>query len=80
MKGEINRATKGDKIPNTDCARPLMELPSELPTDIDYERYIDATIETLHDIGYYTGLSKASKRCLGPLFQEDGQDSYHLNG
>ena len=80
MKGEINRATKGDKIPNTDAARPLMELPSTLPTDIDYERYIDATIETLHDIGYYPGLSKASKRCLGPLFQDDGQDAYHLNG
>jgi DNA polymerase elongation subunit (family B) len=80
MKGEINRATKGDKIPNSDGARPLMELPNEFPTDIDYNRYIDASIETLHDIGYYTGLSKASKRCLGGLFEEDGQEAYHLNG
>lgn len=80
MRGEINRATKGDKIPNSDGARPLMELPVEFPNDIDYERYIDATIETLHDIGYYKGLPKASKRCMGPLFEEDGQTAYHLNG
>lgn len=80
MKGEINRATKGDKIPNSDGARPLMELPNEFPTDVNYDRYIDAAVETLHDIGYYQGLSKASKRCLGPLFEEDGQEAYHLNG
>ena len=79
MQGEINRATKGDKIPNTDHARPLMELPRELPTDIDYERYIDMAIETLFDIGYYSGLHKAAKRCTAPLFIEDGQDAYHLN-
>jgi hypothetical protein len=79
MQGEINRATKGDKIPNTDRSRPLMELPQELPTDIDYDRYIDEAIEILFDIGYYTGLRKAAKRCTAPLFFEDGQQAYHMN-
>src|ERR1019366_5813603 len=51
MQGEINRATKGDKVPNSDHARPCMELPAEFPADVDYERYIDATIEMLHAIG-----------------------------
>lgn len=79
MQGEINRATKGDKIPNTDGAKPLMELPSELPKDIDYNRYIDIAIDTLFDIGYYTGLRKASKRCTAPLFFENEQAAYNLN-
>lgn len=71
MQGEINRATKGDKIPNSDRARPLMQLPSEFPTDIDYERYIEATNEMLYYIGYYEGNVKSTKRCLGPLFEDD---------
>lgn len=71
MKGEINRVTSGDKVPNSDGARPLMELPKEFPTDIDYSRYIEATNETLYDIGYYSGISKSAKRCLGPLFVDD---------
>jgi hypothetical protein len=79
MKGEINRATTGDKIPKSDGARPLMELPTVLPSDIDYNRYIDIAIEILHSIAYYSGLPKASKRCLGALFAEDGQTAYHLN-
>jgi hypothetical protein len=79
MKGEINRATKGDKIPNTDRARPLMELPAQLPEDIDYNRYIDQAIDILFDIGYYSGLRKASKRCDTPLFADDEQQAYQLN-
>jgi hypothetical protein len=56
-----------------------MELPAALPTDIDYDRYIDQAIEILFDIGYYTGLRKASRRCETPLFAEDRQAAFHLN-
>lgn len=52
MRGEINRATKGDKVPNSDGARPLMELPDTLPPDVDYARYIAEAREILFDIGY----------------------------
>jgi len=40
------------KVPKSDGCRPLMELPDEFPTDIDYDRYIDAACEALMDIGY----------------------------
>jgi hypothetical protein len=41
MRGEINRATTREKIPKTDGARPLMELPVEFPADVDYDRCIE---------------------------------------
>jgi hypothetical protein len=56
-----------------------MELPNELPNDIDYNRYIDQAIDILFDIGYHTGLRKAAKRCDTPLFCEDGQAAFQLN-
>jgi hypothetical protein len=52
MKGEINRATKGDKIPDSDGARPMMELPAVFPSDVDYQRYIDGAMNILYKIGH----------------------------
>jgi hypothetical protein len=47
-------ATTGNhaKVPRTDGCRPLMELPDEFPTDIDYDRYVAEAREILMDIGY----------------------------
>lgn len=50
--GAINNQKNGNKIPNSDGAKPLMTLPDELPADIDYKRYIDIANEMLFDIGY----------------------------
>lgn len=75
MKGEINRATKGDKIPKTDRARPLMELPAEFPKDIDFDRYIEAATEMLHNIGYLSGPYKANSGYLGPLFDDSSNEA-----
>jgi hypothetical protein len=69
MRGEINRVTTGDKIPNTHGARPLMELPAAFPDDIDYDRYIENTREALFDIGYLEGKYKALTGDLGALFE-----------
>ena len=66
MKGEINRMSTGDKVPNTDGARPLMELPLELPSDIDYQRYINVAQSILYDISY--AVEPAKQICLGELF------------
>jgi len=66
MKGEINRAVTGAKVPNTDCARPLMELPAEFPSDVDYDRYIASAMEILYDIGHTERPAKVFY--LGPLF------------
>ena len=42
----------GNKVPMSDGARPIMDLPDELPADIDYQRYIDSANQLLKDIGY----------------------------
>jgi len=53
MRGTIRYVTSGNKVPNSDGAMPLMELPdkNELPEDIDYERYIRIANEILAEVG-----------------------------
>lgn len=50
MLGEINYVLSGNKVPNSDGAKPLMELPEKLPLDIDYAKYIAKANEMLKDI------------------------------
>lgn len=42
----------GNKVPMTDNCKPLMELPDELPKDIDYPHYINKAVKILYEIGY----------------------------
>lgn len=56
MQGEINykipnKQGNYNKVPNSDKAMPLMELPEALPDDIDYDRYISIAKDILIDIG-----------------------------
>ena len=52
--GTINYIFSGNKVPDTEGAMPLQDLPSEFPSDqIDYQYYINKTKEILADIGYY---------------------------
>lgn len=48
----IRYSTNNNKVPKTDGAIPLMELPSALPKDIDYEWYIASAKKILKEIGY----------------------------
>lgn len=57
--GAIHRATNGDKIPQTDGARPLMILPDSLPPDLDYDHYVSKAVEILFEVGYYTRAKSA---------------------
>ena len=52
MQGDIRYVTSGNKVPNSDRTRPIMELPegNELPNDIDYDRYIAIANEILVEI------------------------------
>jgi hypothetical protein len=50
-KGEITYKLSGNKVPNSDGAMPLMELPDNLPTDINYDYYINKAKEMLVDLG-----------------------------
>lgn len=50
-RGAIRYQTSGNTVPRTEGARPLMELPDELPNDIDYEWYIREAYGILEDVG-----------------------------
>lgn len=41
----------GNKVPKTEGARLLMDLPQSLPDDIDYEWYVNETLSILSDLG-----------------------------
>lgn len=45
-------ALSGNKVPKSDGAMPCMELPDELPADIDYSWYERETLDMLVDIGF----------------------------
>lgn len=54
VDGDITYATgdkKGDKVPLTQGAKPLMTLPDKFPNDVDYEWYVVAANELLMDLG-----------------------------
>lgn len=53
--GYIAYVASGNKVGKTDGARPLMDLPRELPEDIDYQRYINQATEMLYDCGALKG-------------------------
>ena len=51
VDGDIVYALNGNKVPNSDGAKPLMELPNEFPNDVNYDKYIQESISILRDIG-----------------------------
>ncbi len=51
IDGEIVIASSGNKVPKTDGAKPIPDLPSEFPDDINYEWYIQESYSILQDIG-----------------------------
>lgn len=50
--GSITCLRDGSKVPKSEGARPVMDLPACLPFDIDYSRYIAEADEMLYDVGY----------------------------
>jgi hypothetical protein len=51
-QGEIVSATSGNKVARSENGKPCMDLPDELPTDIDYAWYEAETYKILKEIGY----------------------------
>lgn len=49
--GAMTYRTTGNTVPRTEGAKPLMELPDELPDDIDYDWYLREAYAILEDIG-----------------------------
>ena len=50
--GDIRYILTGNKVPDTEGAVPLMQLPPQLPLDLDYAWYIAKSYSILEDIGY----------------------------
>lgn len=51
--GTINYINSGNKVPDTDGAKPAMDLPETWPEDINYDWYIAKAVEMLFEMGYY---------------------------
>jgi hypothetical protein len=51
-QGEIISAASGNKVARSDNGKPCMDLPDTLPTDIDYDWYVNETYKILEEIGY----------------------------
>ena len=50
--GEIVYADSGNKVPRSEGATPMMDLPATFPQDVDYEWYEREAERMLYDIGY----------------------------
>lgn len=50
--GTINYITNNNRVPDTEGARSLMDLPDAFPNDINYQWYLDKTNEILEEINY----------------------------
>lgn len=49
--GYLSYVTNGNKVPKTDGAKPMMDLPDEIPADLNYQWYIDEANSKLEDLG-----------------------------
>lgn len=49
--GAINYCLSGNKVPKSEGAKPLMVLPNSLPSDLNFDYYINESEEMLKDIG-----------------------------
>ena len=51
VAGEITYKTNGNVVPRSDGAKPLMDLPDDMPDDINYEWYLTECNEMLMGLG-----------------------------
>lgn len=51
-EGEIVYAKSGNKVPRSECAKPLMKLPNDFPQDVDFDWYVREANSMLASIGY----------------------------
>lgn len=68
---EPNETGTFKQIPKSEGARECMNLPSALPHDIDYDRYIAEAESLLNDVGYYG--SKVQERKVPRVTNENYQ-------
>ncbi len=49
--GNMIYASSGNKVPDSDGGRPIMDLPESMPLDIDFHRYEAETLKIVREIG-----------------------------
>lgn len=52
VEGEMVIASSGNKVPRSDGAKPLMVLPHQFPTDVDFDWYVREAFKILKQIAY----------------------------
>lgn len=50
--GTINKIKNAHMVPETEGAKPCMDLPTEFPDDVNYEWYVRRTIRILEELGF----------------------------
>lgn len=56
MEGNtIRYQTNGNKVPKSDGAKPMMNIPDAFPSDLDYAKYISLAVSHLKDLGVTYG-------------------------
>jgi hypothetical protein len=48
----IRYAKNSNKVPRSDGAQPIMDLPTAFPDDVEKERYVGMAMKVLKGIGY----------------------------
>lgn len=51
VEGEIVYASNGNKVPRSEGAKPMLDIPAEFPNDIDYQWYENESNKILKEIG-----------------------------
>lgn len=65
-EGAIHYKSNHNRVPKSDGCRPLMEMPDEFPSDVDYHWYIREAREMLHEIAFYEDvIGKPQKKTRG---------------
>lgn len=59
-EGTIDYVLTGNKVPSSDRCKPLMNLSSGIPDDLDFDAYIAEAIEDLHELGVYKRAAPAA--------------------
>lgn len=52
VSGQIKYIATGNAVPKSEGAKPLMDLPHEFPSDVDFDWYVEQAEDTLEKIGF----------------------------
>lgn len=76
--GFINYVSNGNTVPRSQGAKPCMELPDELPDDIDYDWYIREAYAVLEDVGAPLPDPRLAGRTGTMLARLESQKTVHI--